>query len=228
MAGAGCSLFAPYVIPLDDSYYKDDQNDPEMLDPQTTSDEGYREGIHNFQFSRLNKLVETHTAATVAKIKAKKPYNNYHSRDAHNKHQRVIWQGIREAAQADHDIPNALFSPPRTYIEVRVSQWPLSSHYCCPCDIDENECEVIEIRAPKDSDDGITKDMFIQKVSEALYGQASDTNNAGISSYSIGGEEDRPVIERFDYMIQGGGSGDGVNIMGHIFALTKGIRPKPY
>ncbi|KAI8957044.1 hypothetical protein F5Y11DRAFT_352957 [Daldinia sp. FL1419] len=55
----------------------------------------------------------------------------------------------------------------------RVSEWPFPGHYCRPCDIDEDDCEVVEIRAPKDSERGITKDMLIQQVSEAMYGKAT-------------------------------------------------------
>ncbi|KAI1647389.1 uncharacterized protein F4817DRAFT_106992 [Daldinia loculata] len=232
MAGQGkptpaSAMFSePYVVELDDSYYHE-ENDPEMLDPQQPNHEGYRYGNHNLQFSQLNDLVQSHTAAPAAAIKRTRPYNDCHSRELHNEHQRAIWQHIRDQAEADANIPKALFSPPRTYIEVRVSEWPISSHYCCPCDIEETDCEVIEIRAPKDSGEGITKDIFIQQVSEAMYGRAVDAeeNNEG-TRYRIGGEDDRPVIEQFDYMIQGGHSSE-VNIMGHIFALTKGISPKP-
>ncbi|KAI0847198.1 hypothetical protein F5Y00DRAFT_122765 [Daldinia vernicosa] len=218
-------LSEPHVVELDDSYY-DEENDPEIIDPQQPSHEGYREGNHIFRFSRLDDLVQSHTAACAAAIRRTRPYNDCHSRELHNERQRAIWQQIRTQAEADENIPRALFSPPRTYIEVRVSEWPISSHYCCPCDIAETNCEVIEIRAPKDSGDGITKDIFIQQVSDAMYGRAADAgeNNEGIK-YWIGGEDDRPVIEQFDYMIQGGNSGE-VHIMGHIFALTKGISPK--
>ncbi|KAI0095917.1 hypothetical protein F4814DRAFT_453897 [Daldinia grandis] len=193
------------VVELDDSYY-DEENDTEMLDPQQPSHEGYRYGNHNLQFSQLNDLVQDHTAASAAAIRPTRPYNNSRS--------------------PDENISRALFSPLRTYIEVRVSEWPISSHYCCPCDIGEADCEVIEIRAPKDSGEGITKDVFIQQVSEAMYGRVADAEeNNEDTRYRIGGEDDRPVIEQFDYMIQCGHS-DEVNIMGHIFALTKGISPK--
>ncbi|KAI2463393.1 hypothetical protein F4781DRAFT_437455 [Annulohypoxylon bovei var. microspora] len=221
------SLFEPHVFELDDDYYQDDANDPDMLDPQSSRADGYSEGIHDFRFDKLNELIKTQAAESAATIRPDKPYNNYRSRELHNTHQRAIWQRVREQAEADNDIPTALFSPPRTYIEVRVSKWPLSGHYCCHCDIDETDCEAIEIRAPRDSPNGIMKDMFIQHVSDALYGRAPEAVDDGERGrYRIGDENDRPVIEQFDYMIQGSSPENVVNIMGHIFALTKGIVPK--
>ncbi|KAI0100437.1 hypothetical protein F4776DRAFT_518588 [Hypoxylon sp. NC0597] len=219
------SLFETHVAELDNDGDEDDPNDPELLDPQSPADEGYREGDHDFRFKRLDELIKSHTAAAAATIKPEKPYNDCPSRELHNSNQRAIWRRIREEAANDHDIPNALFSPPRTYIEVRVSEWPRLGHYCCPCDINPDACEAIEIRAPGDSEDGITKDMFIQRVSEAFYGRDPGDNKEGDGDgYKIGGEEDRPVIDHFDYMIQGGGNGR-VKIMGHIFAMTRGITP---
>ncbi|KAI0896321.1 hypothetical protein F4806DRAFT_496438 [Annulohypoxylon nitens] len=204
------SLFEPYVVEMNNDYYQDDANDFEMLDPQSDYVYGYRHGTHDFRFEKLGELIKTRTASSAAKVK-------------------IVWQQIREEAQADNNIPTALFSPPRTYIQVRVSKWPVSSHYCCACDIAEGDCEVIEIRAPKNSSDGITKDIFIRQVSDAFYGQDPDADEAGGGgSYKIGDEDDRPVIEDLDYMIQSSNDTEpGVTcIMGHIFALTKGIIPK--
>ncbi|KAI0884037.1 uncharacterized protein GGS22DRAFT_164712 [Annulohypoxylon maeteangense] len=216
------SSIEPHVVEDDE----DDANDPEMVDPQDTKAIGYLQGIHDFRFESLDRLVQNNTAISATATRPDKPYNDYQSRELHNEHQRTIWQRIREQAEVDDDIPTALFSPPRTYIEVRVSKWPVSDHYCCPCDIEEDDCEVIRIRAPKESPDGITKDMFIREVSDALYrrtpGEDGDSESSG---YRIGDEDDRPVIERFDYMMQGGEDpDDAVHIMGHIFALTKGIK----
>lgn len=217
------------MVETNDNDHQEDANDLEMLDPQSDRVYGYRQGTHDFRFEKLGELIKTHTASSAAKVKSDKPYNSYQSRELHNKHQRSVWEQIREEAQADNNIPAALFSPPRTYIQVRVSQWPISSHYCCPCDIEEKDCEVIEIRAPKNSPDGITKDIFIRQVSDAFYGRNPDADEAGGGgSYKIGDEDDRPVIEDLDYMIQSSNdTGPGVTcIMGHIFALTKGIIPK--
>ncbi|KAI1407653.1 hypothetical protein F5Y13DRAFT_124184 [Hypoxylon sp. FL1857] len=213
---------------LDDDYYEYDENDPEMLDPQSREDAGYLEGEHDFRFKKLNELIQARITEPAATIRPDKPYNNVPSRELHNKQQRVIWQRIREEANNDDGIPTALFSPPRTYIEVCVSEWPRMYHYCCPCDIADTACEVIKIRAPRDSKDGITKDMFIQQVSEAFYGRDTGEGNEGEGDgYRIGGEDDRPVIDNFDYMIQGSSPEGKANIMGHIFALTRGIVPDP-
>ncbi|KAI1090784.1 hypothetical protein F5B19DRAFT_494056 [Rostrohypoxylon terebratum] len=224
------SMAEPYVVEKSDDSYQDDANDPEMLDPQNTQAYGYHQGAHDFRFQKLGELIKTHTAASATKIRAEKPYNDYQSRELHNEHQRSVWQKIREEAEADSNIPTALFSPPRTYIQVLVSRWPLSGHYCCPCDIEEEACEVIEIRAPKDSPDGITKDIFIRKVSDAFYGRAPGAADEATrnDSYKIGDEDDRPVIEELTYMIQSRDSMDPdvVSIMRHIFALTRGIIPK--
>ncbi|KAI1377082.1 hypothetical protein F4677DRAFT_66893 [Hypoxylon crocopeplum] len=210
--GINQSLFEPYIVDMDDSYYGEDKKDP---DPQTTDSYNYRYGDNGFYFSELDELIEDHTAVPAATIKITKPYNRCSSRAVHNQQQISIWKRIRQEAEDNDSIPNALFVPPRTFVQVRVSVWPISSHYCCPCDIDEENCHVIEIRAPEGSEDGITKDMFIRQVSRAMYGpdpQEPDDH----SSYTIGGEDDRPVIERFDYMLADG-------LMGHIFAMTRGI-----
>ncbi|KAI1138384.1 hypothetical protein F5Y05DRAFT_37761 [Hypoxylon sp. FL0543] len=216
------SLFENQAVGIDD-YDDDDPNDPEMINPQSPEDEGYREGEHEFHFSQLHELIKNHTTAAAAAIKPKKPFDDCPSRELHNKSQRAIWRRIREEAAKDHNIPNALFSPPRTYIEVRVTEWPRIYHYCCPCDIVAEACEAITIRAPADSEVGITKDMFIQQVSEAMYGRDPDEGQEGAGDgYKIAGEDDRPVIDHFDYMIHG--SNDGKErIMGHIFAMTRGI-----
>ncbi|KAI1454185.1 hypothetical protein F4805DRAFT_460978 [Annulohypoxylon moriforme] len=208
----------------DEEWYKYCENDPQMLDPQSTQDIGYEQGIHDFRFNGLSKLIQHHTALSATKIRPDKPYNDYQSRELHNEHQRTIWHRIWEQAKADDDIPTALFSPPRTYIRVCVTKWPISGHYCCPCDITVESCETIEIRAPEDSPDGITKDMFVQQVSDALYGEGPGADrDSGRSGYRIGVEDDRPVIERFDYMIHGDGFGNATCIMGDIYAMTRGI-----
>ncbi|OTB18603.1 hypothetical protein K445DRAFT_314480, partial [Daldinia sp. EC12] len=213
-----------YVVESDDCY--SEENDPEMLDPQQPDHEGYTYGNHNFQFSQLNDLIRTHTAASAAAIRPDSPYNSCDSRELHNKSQRAVWQEILNQAKAAENIPKALFSPPRTYIEVRVTEWPIVGHYCCPCDINETACEVIEIRAPKESENGITKGMFIQQISNAMYGRTAkaDESDEG-ANYRIGSEDDRPVIEQFDYKIHQKDS-DKEKIMGHLFALTKGLSPK--
>ncbi|OTA52438.1 hypothetical protein K449DRAFT_391398 [Hypoxylon sp. EC38] len=219
------SLFETHVTELDNDYDEDDPNDPKLLDPQSPADEGYREGDHDFRFKHLDELIRSHTATAAATIRPEKPYSDIPSRASHNSNQRAIWRRIQEEATNDCNIPNAVFSPPRTYIEVRVTEWPRLGHYCCPCDISADACEAIEIRAPGDSGDGITKDMFIQQVSEAFYGRDPDEGSEEKSDgYKIGGEEDRPVVDHFDYMIQGSDD-DKVKIMGHIFAMTRGIMP---
>ncbi|KAI0828732.1 hypothetical protein F5Y06DRAFT_282979 [Hypoxylon sp. FL0890] len=218
------SLFETQAVEFDDND-ECDPNDPGMLDPQSPEDEGYRGGDHDFHFQELDELIKRHTAASSATIKPEKPYDDCPSRELHNKNQRDIWRRIREEAANDHNIPSALFSPPRTYIEVRVVDWPRRGHYCCPCDIAEEAYEAIKIRAPGDSEDGITKDMFTQQVSEALYGRDPDEGKEWEGDgYKIGGEDDRFVIDHFDYMIQAGGNGK-VRIMGHIFAMTRGMPP---
>ncbi|KAI6085147.1 hypothetical protein F4821DRAFT_241260 [Hypoxylon rubiginosum] len=196
------------------------------------------DGLHYLYLKALGKLITVHTEAAAAAIRDIKPYNNYRSRVIHNAQQRAIWQRIRSEAAADDDIPVALFSPPRTHVDVRIAEWPRPYHFCCPCDIEEGYCEVIRIRAPNDSEHGITKDMFVQQVGEALYGRdpdadrdarsqqlESDTQGTGHDGYKIGGEEDRPVIDMFTYM-RGHGSkaGGGEPLMGPIFALTRGIK----
>ncbi|KAI1099335.1 hypothetical protein F4804DRAFT_86535 [Jackrogersella minutella] len=226
-SSADQSLVKPHVVRFDDGHYEDDANDPEVLDPQSRKDEGYNQGNHDFRFANLEDMIEEHTAESAVACSSKKPYNSFESRELHNVHQRAIWQRIREQAKEDDNIPTALFSPPRTYIEVLVTKIPDRRHYCCPCDIDDDACEIIQIRAPKDSEDGITKDMFIQQVSDALYGRAPGENqDDGSDGYTIGGEDDRPVVKNLTYMIQGSKPDNAINIMGHIFALTKGIVPK--
>ncbi|KAI1204604.1 uncharacterized protein F4807DRAFT_328077 [Annulohypoxylon truncatum] len=218
--------FERRAFEFDKGFFKEHANDPEILDPQNSNEDlGYRIPTHRFQFRGLAILTESRTAVSAAAIKPDKPYNDCPSRKVHNEQQRTLWQQIREEAEKDDNIPTALFSPPRTYVEVRVSKYPMT-RYCCPCSIEETDCEAIKIRAPKDSPDGITKSMFIQQVSDALYGRGPEADGDGDSEsdgYKIGGEEDRPVVEKFDYML---GPGDDARLMGHIFALTRGIVTK--
>ncbi|KAH9993267.1 hypothetical protein F4779DRAFT_608838 [Xylariaceae sp. FL0662B] len=50
---------------FDDTY---DGVDPELMDPQSTDDEGYHYGDHDFKFGALGELVMTHTAASAATV----------------------------------------------------------------------------------------------------------------------------------------------------------------
>ncbi|KAI1767946.1 hypothetical protein GGR53DRAFT_480257 [Hypoxylon sp. FL1150] len=181
-----------------------------------------------------------HNEGPAATIRDTKPYSDSPSRAMHNDQMRAIWQRIRIEAAADDGIPVALFSPPCMYTEVRIAEWP-RAFFCCPCDIRERDCEFIPIRAPKDSEHGITKDMFIQQITEALYGRDPDASGdeqggqqpeshvqgTRHDGYTIGDEEDRPVINAFTYMISAFSmptASGGEPLMGDIFALTRGIK----
>lgn len=189
--------------------------DPDPQDPNSIS---YNDGSHKIQCKELFALIGSHIKQFTADTPTP-PDNKTTSRASHNAVQRAIWRELVAKAMADNSIPNALFDPPRTYIRVCVAAWPRSDHYCCPCDLDGVETHAIEIKAARDSLHGITKDIFLQKIAEALYGRDSGAES-GITgpdqevNYTIGGEEDRPIIDHLSYMSSGG------SILGDIYALT--------
>ena len=227
----------PHIIDSNDSYNQQDvEDDP---DPQNEQNENYSDGTHDFQFKDLGRLVEQHNKPYSEVFIEQPPFNGFKTRAEHNTAHRAVWQDLRQKAVADSAIPNALFDPPRTYIEVHVAEWPQPDHYCCPCDLPSEGLPIIQIRAPQDSEQGITKDMFLLQVEEAFYGRdppqdegensgkevttiKQDEVEDGHIGYNIGKEIDRPVVDRFDYMMQGGMEGRAC-IMGHIYAMTRGI-----
>ncbi|KAI0378491.1 hypothetical protein F5Y04DRAFT_261597 [Hypomontagnella monticulosa] len=194
-------------------------------DSQGSEDEEHVISDYDFRFQKLGELICTRVEDAIRALGPEKADGKFDTRVQHNEWQRGVWQQIREEAVADEDIPTALFSPPLRSILVRVSGWPTSEDCDCCCDINEGDWPVIEIRAPKHTEEGVTKDMFVQQISEAMYGRAPVAEGAGYSGYWIGGQEDRPIVKQFSYMTRPRVSKDITELAGPIFALTKDLSP---
>ena len=203
-------------------------------DPQDIERGSYNNCQHKLQLEELSHLIEQYNKAFSTRA-AKPPFDDISSRAEHNREQRMAWKQLRDKAASDESIPNAIFDPPRTFVQVRVAQWPRpgDDHYCCPCDLDDEVLQAIDIRAPKDSRYGITKDLLLEQIGEAFYGREAEDNTGskgessssvssdiavGSAAYLIGDEDSRPVVASLNFMIQNGGS-----LMGHIYAMTRGI-----
>jgi hypothetical protein len=191
-----------------------DISESDNEDPQSTEEPSYHSVNSVLRFG--SKL-----SGTFGCDPGRATMERHPSRAAHNAIHRQLWQQMEEALAADSSIPPALFDPPRTFIEVHIHEWHQPGQFCCPCDLIDEPFGVIELRAPQDSKYGITKQMFLQQVGEALYGRdgnvASPENSEdGTDGYKIGGETDRPIIEFYTAMTSGG-------ILGHLYLMTRGI-----
>ncbi|KAI2620938.1 hypothetical protein GGS26DRAFT_297812 [Hypomontagnella submonticulosa] len=208
---------ATTTLPEPPPYTPDDW--PEMGDTDDDSDDGGPVN-RNLQLHELITLIGTRIEDSLQAAQSTESDTSCDTREQHNAHWRAVWESIREEANADENIPTALFSPPQSSIRVLVSKWPVPDDCCCCCDINEAQCPAISIRAPHGSEEGVTKDMFIQKVSQAMYGRAPGADGDGYGGYWIGREEDRPVLDHFNWMISPGGRLTGTGIFAFVTGLS--------
>lgn len=189
----------------------DEQNDDSEDDPDPQNDQEYHyhSGENTFNFYELANIIEKHLKDSGTQMRETPPFSDIPTRQEHNKQQQEIWRVLRTKVAEDDTIPMALFDPPRTYIQVRFAEWPQKGHFCCPCDLHRESLQGFDIRTEKGSKYGITKNLFVERLSRELCG---DENGAG---WTLGDRYSRPVIDHFDWMNMGGISGD-------IFAMTKG------
>lgn len=222
--------------PSDNGNLSDDEVDP---DPQDTKNYNYVDGRQIFQFENLRDTIDNYYEPSAEDSVENGPPADPISRAAHNEKHRALWHSLKEKVRLDQNIPDSLWNPPRTFIQVKFAEWPRHDHYCCPCDLDRDALSTIQIRAKKGSKTGITKDIFLEEVGRALYGfseddiileQSNATSGTENDRYVVGGENDRPVVDHVEYMMvavlddMDEDQPEGPVIMGDIYMMLQGFK----
>ncbi|KAK5953609.1 hypothetical protein OHC33_005553 [Knufia fluminis] len=108
------------------------------------------------------------------------------TRDEHNQKMRKIFDEILTKAVADNSMPDLVLDPPQQSMQFPICHWQIR-RLSCLCLVPSHELPFVDVKA-ESPDVGVTKELVLKRLSEELYG--SDAKK-----YSIGGEDDRPVIE---------------------------------
>lgn len=190
----------------------DDEDFYDPLDPYSAWEHFYQGRKMQAQFDQLFKLTSAHNETLASEIHDQAPWNDAPTRAAHNIEQRLSWQNLCRKVAADASISAALFNPPEPFVNV-VFIRDEQNWFCCPCAIPDQKCSYMALSAPVgDGSVGVTKNMLLEKIGHALYGEADGCG------WQVGEEDERPVFVRFTSMHSSG------KLVGDIYAVLRGIK----
>lgn len=195
--------------------WDEEETEYNPMDPYDASVHGFNNGRPmKINIGALMALVQAHMQEPADGIRDEPPWSDIQTREEHSIQQRTIWTELRRKAAEDKSIPLQLFDPPEQYVQVVVrEECSEMKGYYCTCCFSEFQCEYFEIRV-QESEEGVTTDMLLQMVGEALYGKESDNGR-----WYVGSEDERPVLKAFSYIATTEGS-----LIGNIYAYVRGIR----